>query len=336
MKPAVFPLAAYDLGSLRAPLQPLGGGYINQTWLIEADRGRFVGQQLNGAVFPDLPGLAHNVEQVLTHLQPQGYPLYLFPDRQGRQHHAAQGRLWRVWPYLSGRSLARVRQTSEAAAAGQAFGAFARQLQGLDPEDLREHLPRFHDLRWRYAQLDEALSHADTARLNAAQPWLVITQRQRTPMLRWQREVADRLPRRVAHYDAKLSNVLLHPEHDAPLAVLDLDTVMPGTPVFDYGDLIRSATCPVPEDSTDLDQVRVHPDWHHALTKAFLAEADFLTDAERAALPRAGRYLALLMGLRFLTDFLQGDRYYRVAHPRHNLDRAANQLTLAQQMEKRN
>ncbi len=328
MKTTHLPLSAYDLGTLNTPPQQLGQGHINQTYLLETEKGRFVMQELNGAVFPNLSGLAQNVEQVVGHLKPQGYPLYLLPDRNGNLHHQEGNSLWRVWNFLEGRSLTQVSKAKEATAAGKAFGAFARQLQTLDPAGLTEHLPRFHDLGWRYQQLDDALRRADDIRLTQAKPWLDQALEIRREMIQWQHDVADSLPRRVAHYDAKLSNVLLYPDRDEPLAVLDLDTVMPGTPIFDFGDLVRSATCPEPEDSTDLDRVKVNLEWHRALSEAFLSEANFLTKEEKAALPQAGRYLTLLMAVRFLTDFLNGDRYYATSYPHHNLDRAANQLTL--------
>lgn len=334
MKTTNLPLSAYDLDTLTIPPQKLGQGHINQTFLLETEQGRFVLQELNGAVFPNLAGLAQNVEQVVGHLKSQGYPLYLLPDRNGNLHHQEGNSLWRVWNYLEGRSLTQVSNAKEATAAGKAFGVFARQLQTLDPARLTEHLPRFHDLAWRYRQLDDALRRANDIRLTQAKPWLDQALEIRREMIQWQHDVADSLPRRVAHYDAKLGNVLIYPNRDEPLAVLDLDTVMPGTPIFDFGDLVRSATCPEAEDSPNLKKVKVNKTWKKALTDAFLSEADFLTEAEKAALPQAGRYLTLLMAIRFLTDFLNGDQYYATSYPHHNLDRAANQLTLLRSMER--
>ena len=150
----------------------------------------------------------------------------------------------------------------------------------------------------------------------------------RQDLLTWQTQVADKLPLRIAHLDAKLSNLMLYPDQDEPWAVIDLDTLMPGTPVFDFGDLIRSCTCPQAEDSPLIEEMAVIPAWKEALTQAYLEETSFLTPAEISALPMAGKYITAIMAVRFLTDYLAGDHYYPVSHPRHNLDRAANQATL--------
>lgn len=318
---------AFVLSAPVVAVMPLRGGHIHDSWTLRlADESRWVLQRVNEQVFADLPALAHNVERVVAHLRGQGEPLWLVPTQGGAQHLAAAGTLWRMWPYLPGRSLAQAHDPVQAEAAGRAFGRFARQVADMPADDWQPSLPRFHDLDWRLVQLEAAKGQAGKARLELARAALAEVHAQaasRHDLRPW----LPRLPHRLAHCDAKLANVRLHAQRDEAVSVLDFDTVMRGTPLYDLGDLIRSLSSPEPEDSPHLDRVQVRGAYVRALLRGYLDQTS-LTEAERAAIPAAGAHLMLIMALRFLTDYLAGDPYFGTAYPQHNLDRCHNQLAL--------
>jgi Ser/Thr protein kinase RdoA (MazF antagonist) len=316
-------------------VERLPGGHIHRSWQVELDDGsRWILQRINEQVFSDLSTLASNVERVVDHLQLRhAEPLWLQPTRSGPKHLRAAGTLWRMWPYLPGRSLDRAERPEQAEAAGRAFGRFARQVSSLPAHSWRPSLLRFHDLDERWAQLCHARQTALSSRLREARPALDhITQAEKRRQDL--RPHLARLPVRLAHCDAKLGNVRLHPTQDQALAVLDFDTVMAGTPLYDLGDLIRSLSSPEPEDSPALDRVEVRPAYLHALWRGYTAEAD-LSPFEQSLVPEAGSHLILIMAIRFLSDYLAGDVYFPTKYPRHNLDRSYNQLALLQAWQSR-
>ena len=223
----------------------------------------------------------------------------------------------------------RVESPADARAAGRAFGRFLRLLAD-NPPALHETIPGFHDTRGRFARL-EAARRADVChRAAAIGPEL-------DEMLA-ARAVADvlppliasgALPTRVVHNDAKIGNVLLDERTGEPLCVIDLDTVMPGSVLYDFGDLVRSSTSPAAEDAVDLASVAVRLDLFEALTRGYVETAGpVLTHQERALLGFSGRLITLEQAIRFLTDHLEGDRYYRIERAGHNLSRCRAQLAL--------
>lgn len=311
-------------------IEPLAGGHIHRSWEVELEDGsRWVLQRINEQVFTDLSTLAYNVERVVEHLHTRhGGPLWLQPSRSGQHHLPADGTRWRVWPYLTGRSLAHADRPEQAEAAGRAFGRFAREVSGLPSQAWPPSLPRFHDVDWRWEQLRQARQTASPLRLREAR--LALDRIHQAEKNRQDlRPHLSYLPLRLAHCDAKLGNVRLHPTQDQALAVLDFDTVMAGTPLYDLGDLIRSLSSPEAEDSLALDRVQVRPAYVQALWRGYAAEAD-LSPSEQRLMPEAGTHLILIMAMRFLTDYLAGDVYFSVDYPRHNLDRSLNQLALLQ------
>ena len=329
-------LQEFALPAAADQVEPLAGGHIHLSWKVTLrDESQWVLQRVNASVFPHLSVLAHNVERVVAHLhRAHDAPLWLQPTQAGRGHLAAEGTLWRLWPYVPGRSLAQADRPEQAEAAGRAFGRFARQVADLNTNTWRPSLPRFHDLDWRLDQLQAAEKQATPHRLGEARDALAriahaATQRKDL------RPYLSQLPQRLAHCDAKVANLRLHPTRDEALTVLDFDTVMLGTPLFDLGDLIRSLSSPAPEDGSDLTRVQVRPAYVRALLSGYLAEAHLSPLAQRL-IPAAGSHLMLIMAVRFLVDYLAGDRYYPITHARHNLARSLNQLALLDAWQARN
>ena len=342
-------LAHFDLGGAIEEVAPLAEGHINRSWIATAATGaRFVLQRLNETVFREPERVMENVERVTRHLadalaregarEPARRALRLVPTRAGAScHRDATGGVWRVYPFVEGTQVREhVTTREEAREVGRAFGTFQRLLAGYDGRRLHETIPHFHDAARRLAALESALAADRAGRADDARPEIEAALGRRAmahilqPLLD-----AGAIPERIAHNDAKSSNVLLDAATGEALCVVDLDTVMPGTLLSDFGDMVRSATSPTAEDEPDLGAVGAEPTLFAGLAEGYLAEAgEILTATERDLLVVVGQIITWEQAVRFLTDHLDGDRYYRVAYPEHNLVRARTQLALLDSLER--
>jgi len=343
--------AEFAFGGRVVSAAPYGSGHINDTFLtpVETAAGprRFILQRINHQVFrqPDL--LMENVERVCAHAQSQlraaGEPdahrraLRLIPTR-GRKAWQVDpaGNRWRCYDFIEGATGHDVVRTpAQAEAAAKAFGAFQALLANLPGERLHETIPDFHHTPARFARFQAAVAKDGHGRAAAAGPEIafalarahevgVVVEDLRT----------GALPERVTHNDTKLNNVLLDDITQEGICVIDLDTVMPGSALYDFGDLVRTSTSPAAEDETDLSLVRMQLPMFEALVRGYLASArGFLTPREKALLPFAGKLITFEIGLRFLTDWLEGDTYFGIKRPGHNLDRCRAQFALVASIE---
>jgi aminoglycoside phosphotransferase (APT) family kinase protein len=316
---------------------PHGRGHINRTFLGTTDTGaRFVFQQINEKIFRDVPALMENIRRVTGHA-PEVTPALVLA-RDGRPFvRDAAGAAWRVYRFVEG---AQSRQTIESPAqareVARAFGAFQQTLATLPGPRLHEVLPGFHDTRLRYAALHEALA-ADAANraADARDDITFALARETEAGVLLDLHAAGAIPERVVHNDCKLNNLLLDAAGHA-VCVLDLETTMPGFAPCDFGDMVRTASCAAAEDERELGRVAADPVMLRALAEGYLSGAGaLLNDTEIAHLAWAGRLLALEQGVRFLTDHLRGDTYYRIDRPGHNLDRTRAQFALVRSLESR-
>jgi hypothetical protein len=323
----------------------LGSGHIHDTFVARYGPDastRYVHQRLNTNVFQDPEALMANLVRVTEHVRaalarrgapdPERSCLRLVATRTGAFHHVDEARgLWRTFRYIEGtHSLDVATSPQQAFEAARLFGGFVELLADLDPAELAETIPHFHDLDWRCAGLEAAQRDDPLGRAASVGPELEayrLAHARLTESLA--REAADPLPRRVVHNDCKLNNVLLDEASGRAVCVIDLDTVMAGTLLCDFGDLVRTATCPAPEDTRELANLRVDLGLFEALARGYVAGArPVLQQNELRLLPWAGPLLTLETGLRFLTDHVCGDVYFRVRRPDQNLDRARAQLRL--------
>jgi hypothetical protein len=329
---------------------PLGSGHIHDTFVARfAHAGatrRTVIQRLNTEIFRDPGAVMQNLERVCSHLRAEWRArgvrdvdrrcLEVLPTREGRSAHIdSEGRWWRAFPFQEGtRSVDRIETPQQAHAAARAFGNFLAQLDRLPGPPLAETLPHFHDAAHRFAAFERALADdpCDRAAGVAREVDAAHAARDAVAMARRSRDL-DALPRRTVHNDCKINNLLLDIETGEGLCVVDLDTVMEGDVCCDFGELVRTGACLAPEDERDLSRIRVEPTLIEALSRGYSVGAGaLLSDVERRALPLAGPTLALENAVRFLTDHLEGDRYFRIQRRDHNLDRARAQLRLTRRL----
>jgi aminoglycoside phosphotransferase (APT) family kinase protein len=328
----------------------LGRGHIHDTYVAEYRRDgrplRYVLQRLNTAIFTDPVALMENLRRITEHLQAKlaarGAPdaerrcLRLVATRTGTALPVdSEGGHWRAFPFIEGtRTSDAIAGPTQAREAARAFAAFAADLRDLRGPPLAVTIPGFHDLPKRMAQLREAIRRDACGRTAAttaeSEAGFGLHERLARTLAE---DGADRLPTRVMHNDAKLDNLLLDAHTGEGLCVLDLDTVMAGSVLCDFGELVRSGACRAAEDEPDLAVVCFERELFEALAEGYLAGAGgFLTAAERQVMPLAGPTLALENATRFLADHLAGDVYFRTHREGHNLDRARVQLHLTEQM----
>lgn len=330
---------------------PYGSGHINDTYKVDVKSAvgpsRFVLQRINHHVFRRPDELMANVERVCAHayakLKHAGAPdaerrtLRLIPTKSGRAWHIdAAGNRWRCYHFIEGATGHDVvRSPEQAYAAAKSFGAFQSLLADLPGGRLHETIPDFHHTPSRFARFQQALAQDAHGRAALAVPEIAFALARAHEVGVVVDALRDgTLPERVTHNDTKLNNVLLDDITQEGVCVIDLDTVMPGSVLYDFGDLVRTSTSPAAEDETDLSKVRMQFPMFEALVKGYLASAGgFLTSKEKELLPFAGKLITFEIGLRFLTDWLEGDTYFKIKRPTHNLDRARTQFKLVESIE---
>lgn len=329
------------------------GGHIHDSFRVEVQTGRqrrrFLLQTMNDHVFPDPPAVMQNIEAVSRHLRrvltregaldSARRVLTLVPPASGALCLTDDaGQWWRLFQFVEGTaSTTTVSGPDQAHAAASAYGAFARRLSDFDPSALHETIPRFHDTAWRLQQL-EAVAQADrVGRLaDCADDVAFCREHASLTQVLPALTAAGELPVHAVHNDAKPANVLFDVTTGEGLCVIDLDTVMPGSALHDFGDLVRSMTSSAGEDRTAEAGVDVDLPVFDAVARGWLSEfGEHLTPAEREHLVFAGLLITFEQGVRFLADHLDGDRYFRIPAEGHNLRRARNQLALARALQAR-
>jgi len=338
------------LGSFREAA-PYGSGHINDTFVLLLDQAgtpvRYILQRINDRIFKDVPALMSNISRVTEHalgrLREEGNPdssrrsLVLLRSREGAPWHRDEhGGWWRCYPFIEkARTYDLVDTPRLAREAARAFGEFQNLLVDLPGGRLNETIPNFHNTRQRLENLRRAWiadSAGRAAEARAEMAFAMARESLADALIRLQ-ESGD-IPERITHNDTKLNNVMIDELTLEGICVIDLDTVMPGLALYDFGDMVRSATNSAAEDERDLSKVHARIDIFEGLVEGYLASASrFLNRAEVDHLAVSGRLITFESGMRFLTDFLQGDVYYKIRYPRHNLDRARNQFALLGSLE---
>jgi hypothetical protein len=326
--------------------EPCKIGHINETYTATYDQGgmlvRYIHQKVNQGVFKQPEAVMDNVVRVTTHLrhrlQEEGADdltrksLTVIPARDGSSFYRdGEGNYWRTFVFVErAQTFESVQSPPQAYQAGYAFGRFQYLLSDLPGKRLHETIPFFHHTRKRFQALQDAIERDHCNRAKNALPEIAFALEQE-PMVDVLIRALERgeLPERITHNDTKFNNVMLDNMTGKALCVVDLDTVMPGLIHYDFGDMVRTTTSPTLEDERDLAKVQMQMPMFEALSRGYLdAARSFLTPAEMRHLVLGGKMISLTIGLRFLTDYLNGDTYFRVHRPNHNLDRCRTQLKL--------
>lgn len=327
-------------------ISPLGQGLINDTYLVESESGKFVLQRINTAIFQDPDLLMYNIVAVTSHirrkLEQQGETdlerkvlsfLPLLSD--ATKYYCIAGEeqsTWRLMRYIPDSYTFETVNAHYSYAAGQAFGRFQDMLSDI-PETLGDTIPNFHNMEFRLEQFHEAIASDAAGRVGEVR-WLIDELEQRADAMclgeRLYRE--GRLPKRICHCDTKVNNMLFDADGQV-LCVIDLDTVMPNFIFSDFGDFMRTGANTGLEDDKDLSRVGFNMEIFRAFTRGYLQTAQFLTQTEKEQLPYAAALFPYMQTVRFLTDYLNGDTYYKIQYPEHNLVRSRAQFRLLQSVE---
>ena len=304
-------------------IEPLVQGYINETFRI-MDKGVpvFLLQRINRDVFPDIPGLMENLQTILPLLKEEDYHPVSFMYTKSRQpyYRDETGHYWRLMTFVSnGVSYDFSTSPEIAFEAGRVLGRFHSLLENVDPGNIREILPGFHDLEKRKHQFGLALSNASAKRRDKAGEEIGFA---REVLGELGKNTPAQLPIRICHNDTKLNNFLFSSKTGKGLCLIDLDTVMPGFLHFDIGDAIRTLANPCPEDEKNLEKITFDLEMADAFLRGIRASELKLSQGEIQAVYYGAVLMPFLHGLRALTDFLENDRYYRVSYPEQNLNRS--------------
>ena len=341
--------AAFDFGLPTGEAERYGAGHINDTfavWAADHSR-RWILQRINTDTFTDPAGLMENVTGVTSYLRreilarggdPDRETLNVVPTREGKPYYTdCEGSAWRAYLFVEGTvCLQKVENERDFYTAAETFGNFQNQLAGYPAATLHETIARFHDTPNRYANFEKALAADVMGRAREIGPEIAfIRAREADCHVLMDQLAAGVLPLRVTHNDTKLNNVLIDQATGKGICVIDLDTVMPGLSAYDFGDSIRFGANDCAEDEPDQSKVHFSLHLYEVFARGYLAAAgSAMTEAERRSLPWGAKLMTLECGIRFLTDYLEGDHYFKISRPAQNLDRARTQFTLVEGMER--
>lgn len=332
----------FDLVGKAVDAKPCGSGLINDTFIVTTesnDTPDYILQRINHSIFTDVDLLQDNMLKVTKHIRKRleqagaddidRHTLTVVPTKDGKLYYFDGESYWRVTVAIKDCVTHESGTPEMAYRTGRAFGEFHAYFIGDDVPQLGETIPDFHNMSARLRQLDEAIKADKIGRLAKVKPIVEQVLARAEEMTLAERLYAEgKLPKRISHCDTKVNNILFDRD-DNVLCVIDLDTTMPGFVLSDFGDFMRTAGNTGAEDDTDLSRIGVNMDVFRAFAKGYLeTAAPMLTDVERKTLPFGAKLLTYMTAVRFLTDYLKGDVYFKIQHPEHNLQRTIAQLQL--------
>ncbi|HEY4148636.1 MAG TPA: phosphotransferase [Chitinophagaceae bacterium] len=341
MKQATIQQAARQFGEGIPSIEALGQGLIHHTYKVSyPGNAPIVLQCINPTVFRQPGDIIYNYRQVADFLRQQSSAVQPPAMIQAKGGYDAftdeEGNFWRATAFIPhSRSIALVSDAKQVSAAAHCFAAFTHALSGLPASGLRTIIPGFHDLSLRYRQFEDTVRSAHINRLLKA-THVISELRDRQELVDFYEEMTANpaeYPLRIMHHDCKISNVLFDERGEKALCPVDLDTMMPGYYFSDLGDMIRSMACTEDENSTAWELIGVHKIYYDTIIREYQAEIGTLTGSEKKNIHKAGRLITYMQCLRYVTDFLENDVYYKTTYPEQNLNRALNQLILLEKLE---
>lgn len=313
-------------------INEISSGHINATYRVDTPSMKYLLQRVNTSVFECPEKMMENIKLVLS-LIPR---LKLFETVDGRPYYSDETGFYRVYNFIENSvSYDRIDSVGMAERMAQALRSFHSALSSLDGSKLFETIPRFHDMVFRFSEFEKAIEEDRGNRRSKVKKeveWMFSERERVSKISDLYKEGA--LPVRVTHNDTKLSNILFDRATGEYITFIDLDTVMPGTILFDIGDMIRTGCTSALEDEADLDKVHFKREYLEAMKRGYLDNNGDVTELEASLFEEAGRTITFIIALRFLTDYINGDTYYRVDYEEHNLVRTRNQIRLIEEMDK--
>jgi len=326
----------YDLNFSQVTISPLGNGHINSTYKLSTPEYEFVLQRINHEVFTRPVKLCENAQQINQHLQKQqkntDYP-FMVPQqllsKDGKSTVKVGENYWRLMEFIADSyTLEKVSSPKQAAQVAQAFAQFSCALSDFPAKKLDVTIADFHDISFRMRQLSEAVANDSKNRLAGCQEVVDFCFAQHA-LIKLVVEISNKLPIHVTHNDTKINNLLFSKSDHSPCAVIDLDTCMPGLLMHDFGDMVRTCCSNLAEDDTSTEEMVLNLEIFAALITSYQqAFGNKINSFEKQSLIIGARLLPFIIGTRFLTDHLNGDKYFHVSRRNHNLDRAKNQIQL--------
>ena len=333
-------LMQFPLDGSVSSCERYGCGHINVTYLVVTTTGhRYILQKINHHIFRNVPALMENISSVTNYLRKQmddpRRVLTVVNTNDGSAYYFDGEGYWRLYEFVEGSICLQQPETPEDFyQSAVAFGEFQQQLNDFPADTLHETIPNFHNTVDRYRIFHEVLAADPMGRAKDVRSeidFVLAREQEAGTLVRLLGE--GKLPLRVTHNDTKLNNVMLDDQTRTPLCVIDLDTVMPGLSAYDFGDSIRFGAATAAEDEKDLSKMEMSLDLFRIFTRGFLKACPGLTELEKEMLPMGAKLMTLECGVRFLTDYIDGDHYFSVHREGHNLDRCRTQFKLVADME---
>ncbi|GMQ28753.1 aminoglycoside phosphotransferase family protein [Algoriphagus confluentis] len=316
-------------------LTPFGEGLIHETLLLKSQRGTWILQGFNDSVFNYPERIDHNLRLLDQETQGKKLPFKLplpILNQINKGLTELERRKFRLFEFVEGVTLQQIQAPSQAFLAAQAYGVFADWAKDLDAQAMQESIPDFHRLDLRFEKLRSVLAHKQA--LTAEETALRDFYLSQKPLIDWYLDQIQHLPLRVTHNDTKINNLIFSENLEKVNALIDLDTVMGGYLMYDFGDLVRTVACSLPETSTEWASLKLIPYIFEELLRGYWESIQsFSTPKESRSILLGGEVMTLIMGLRFFTDHLQGNIYYRVSYPEQNFHRAKNQMLFLQSQQ---
>ncbi len=331
--------------------EPCKIGHINETYTVTYNQGgtnvRYVHQKLNVSVFKEPDAVMENIMRITTHIRGKleaqndadvtRKALIVVPTRNNEPYYKNHYQeCWRAFVYIEdAQTFEAALHPKQAYQAGKAFGTFQSLLSDLPGKRLNETIPDFHNCRKRFTTLQAAIQEDRFNRAKSAEKEIEFAFKHEPIVdVLLKAHSTGKIPERITHNDTKFNNVMLDVKTGDQMCVVDLDTVMPGLVLYDFGDIVRTTTSPTLEDELDLSKIKMRMPMFESLARGYVeATQSFLTKAEKSFLAFSGKLITFTIGIRFLTDFLMGDTYFRVHRPNHNLDRCRTQFRLVESIE---
>lgn len=345
-------VSQFDISGNLEEIVPYGTGHINDTYASKIKTGngiiRFIHQRMNHTIFKEPERLMRNIERVTAHLRekvlsaggnPQRNVLTIVPTTSGQSFiHDNRGNYWRTYVFIEGaRTYDIIENLDHITNASRAFGEFQKHLADLPGKRLHETIPDFHDTKKRFDTFIRTLEKDPVNRAADVRSEIdFATNRQKDTEIIVNLMNTEKIPERITHNDTKFNNIMIDDQTGKGVCVIDLDTVMPGSVLYDFGDSVRIGASTAAEDERDLSKVSISLDMFDRLARGYLESAGaFLAPEEIRHLAFSAKLLTLECGIRFLTDHLDGDNYFKVHRENHNLDRCRTQFKMVADMEKK-